>query len=184
MNLKEIQKDVKETLTEKRYYHSKCVMDMCEKYAIRYDVDSNIAKKVGMAHDIAKEMSNEEKVKYAKENNIIIDDIEKAYTGLLHAKIGADIAAKRYGFTKEMCDAIEAHTTGKQNMDMLAKILYMADWTGEDRHFGNIEYIRKLTYENIDEAIVYTLDEIIKEKIDKKEQIHMDTILTRNNLLK
>ena len=184
MNLEEIEKDVKSILSEKRFYHSKCVMDVCEELAILYGVDIEAAKKVGIAHDIAKEMPEEEKLIYIKENSIQIDEIEKEYTGLLHAKIGADIAKKKYGYTEEMAKAIEAHTTGKEDMDMLAKILYMADWTGIDRNeFEDIEYIRELSKTNIDEAIVYTLGQIVEEKIEKNEQIHIDTILTRNKLL-
>ena len=184
MNLEEIQKDIKSILSEKRYYHSKCVMDMCEKLAIRYNVDVETAKKVGIAHDIAKEMSEEEKFKYIEENNIKIDEIEKVHTGLLHAKIGADIAIKKYGFTAEMGQAIAAHTTGKENMTMLDKILYMADWTGLDRKFENTEYIRNLVFEDIDKAILYSLEDVIKEKLEIKEQVHINSILARNNLLK
>jgi len=184
MNIEEIDADVKNTLSEKRYYHSKCVMDMCEKLAIRYNVDLETAKKVGIAHDIAKEMPEEEKFRYIKKNNIKIEKIEKIHTGLLHAKIGADIGIKRYGFTKEMADAIKCHTTGRKNMTMLDKILYIADWTGLDRKFDNTEFVRNLAFENIDEAIIYSLEDVMQDKFSTKEQIHIDTVLARNTLLK
>lgn len=172
MKLKEIQNIVKKTLSEKRYYHSKCVMDMCKKLAKIYGVDIEEAKKVGIAHDIAKEMNLEEQQKYIKENNIYIDDIEKQTPKLLHAKIGADIALKEFGFNKEMVEAIRCHTTAKENMDMLSKILYISDWIGLDRDFEDVKYIRKLVNKNIDEALVYALDKTIKEKEEKNELIH------------
>jgi predicted HD superfamily hydrolase involved in NAD metabolism len=184
MELKEIQKEVEKSLSEKRFYHSICVMNECEKLAIKYGVDYDKAKKVGISHDIAKEMSEEDKLKYIVLNNIEINDTEKRYPTLLHAKIGADICSNKFGFDIQMKQAIESHTTGKENMDMLAKILYMADWVGIDRNFADTEYIRDLAYKNIDEAIIYSLNRIIKEKVDEAKEIHVDTISTRNKMLR
>jgi len=183
MELSEIEADVKNTLSETRYNHSKNVMDMCEKLAAHYNVDIETAKKVGIAHDIAKEMPEDEKIKYMEDNNIAIDEIEKIYTRLLHAKIGADIAVKKYGFTKEMADAIACHTTGRENMTMLDKILYIADETSLEREFEDVEYIRDLAFGNIDEAVIYFLEKVMKKMFTQKDLIHIDTVLARNSLL-
>lgn len=85
------------------------------------------AKKVGIIHDIAKEFSDEEKLAYAQENGIEIDSVEQAHPGLLHGKIGADIAKKKFRFSEKMCQAIKYHTTGGKNMSLLDKILYVSD---------------------------------------------------------
>ena len=183
MNLEEIQKEVKSKLSDKRYNHCVCVMNMCEELAKVYNVNIEEAKKVGMAHDVAKQMTQTERKEYIKANNIYVDKIEKEVPSLLHAKIGADIATKKFGFTKSMSKAIESHTTGKENMDMLAKILYVADWTGEDRDLPNLDYIRKLSKQNIDQALIYTLENTIKEKIGNGELVHLDSILARNYLI-
>ena len=87
MNLNEIQEYIKDNLSEKRYYHSKCVMQRSIELAKKYGADVEIASKIGIAHDVAKEMTEEEKLKYVKENNIEIDETEKVNTGLLHEKI-------------------------------------------------------------------------------------------------
>lgn len=184
MELIEIQKEVEKELSEKRYYHSVCVMEKCEELAIKYNVDVETAKKVGIAHDIAKEMPEAAKLEYIKLNNIEADDIELKYPTLLHAKIGADILMKRFDFSKEMSQAVLSHTTGKANMDMLAKVLYIADWIGEDRDYEDTKYLRDLANEDIDQAIIYSLGRIIEEKLEKQEEIHIDTVLTINDLLK
>lgn len=184
MELEEIQKYVKSVLSEKRYYHSVCVMEMCEELAIIYGVDVETAKKVGIAHDVAKEISTEDKFKYMIDNKLPIDEIEEKYPTLLHAKIGQDISIKNFGFTEEMGQAILAHTTAKENMTMLTKILYISDWVGKDREFEDTYYLRELAKKDIDKAILYSLDSIIKDKIDTKEQLHVDSILARNYLLK
>lgn len=183
MELKEIKNILKNTLSEKRFFHSICVMEMCEKLAKHYNVDIEDAKFVGLAHDIAKEMPSDEKLKYAKENNISVNTIEEASPTLLHAKIGADICKKQFGFSSKMCKAISLHTTGGENMDMLSKILFIADGIGLDRTYEDAEYIRNLAFKDLDASIVYMLNLTIKECLEKKSQIHTDTILARNWLL-
>ncbi len=184
MELEEIQKIAKERLSEKRYYHSQCVMERCEEIAKKVNYNVEIAKKVGMAHDIAKEIPNEEKVKYAESRGIEVDEIERENPTLLHAKLGEYIAVNEFGFTKEMGRAISAHTTGTENMDMLAKILFIADRTSIERNLDDIDYINDLVEKNIDEAVLYIFDKKIMLQIDKKAQMHPNTILARNWLLK
>lgn len=184
MNLEKIQKYVKENLSEKRYNHSVGVMERCEELAKKFNLDVETAKKVGIAHDIAKELTSEEKLEYIKQNNIEIDEMEKENTTLLHAKIGADIAQKKFEFTKKMSTAIKAHTTGLPNMDMLSKILFISDRTSKDRNLPDIDYINKLLEKNIDETILYILDQKIELQIKKKASMHINTIKTRNELLK
>lgn len=184
MEISIIQEIVKERLSERRFYHSECVMERCEQLAKRFEVDIEVAKKVGIAHDIAKEMSETEKIKYANNNNIEIDEVEKENIGLLHAKIGADIAKKEFGFSKEMVDAISAHTTGSTNMTLLAKILFIADRTSKERNFPDIELLNNLLEKNINEAVLYILDKKIQLQIEKRQVMHPNSIIARNNLLK
>ena len=185
MDLEEIVKDVKTHMSEKRYNHSLGVMKRIEELANIYGVDVEKAKKVGIAHDIAKEMTKQESLKYAYENNIELDEIEKEIPYLLHGKIGADMAKRLYNFDKQMQKAIIYHTIGNPEMDMLAKILYAADKTEENRNFAqyDIEYERNLANTNIDEALIFMLGETIKFGIDTKKLIHPNSLTTRNTLL-
>lgn len=183
MDIEIIQSELKEILSTKRYRHSVGVMERAEELANIYNVDINAAKLVGIAHDIAKEMTSEEVFKYANNNKIVFDDIEKKQPSLLHSKIGADICKKKYNFTESMQEAIIYHTTGSENMDMLAKIIFIADATEKNRNFENLEYLVTLSNSNIDEAIVYYLDATIKGVINKKQLIHPNSVLTRNSFL-
>lgn len=185
MELEKIIEDVKKHISEKRYIHSLGVMKRIEELAKIYNVDVETAKKVGIAHDVAKEMTVEESLKYAEENDIEFDEIEKEIPYLLHGKIGADITKKLYGFDEQMQNAIIYHTTGNKDMDMLAKILYAADKTEENRNFKeyNVEYERELANKDIDEALIFMLGETIKNNIENKKIIHPNSIITRNMLL-
>lgn len=183
MNLNEIQEYIKRELSEKRYYHSTCVMERSKELATKYGADIEIAAKIGIAHDVAKEMTEEEKLEYVKENNIEIDDIERKNTPLLHAKIGKDIAIKQFGFTEKMGQAIENHTTGNKDMDIYSKILFIADRTSEDRNFEDLEYLNSLLDKGIDEAVLYILNKKIELQIKKGALIHPNGIIARNYLL-
>ena len=125
--IEQIIEELKNTLSEKRYIHSLGVMEMCETLAKIYGVDIEKAKIAGLLHDIAKETTSEEKLEYAKQHNIEVDEIEKANPQILHGKIGAHIAKEKYGVSKEIQNAIEYHTETNPNMDTLAKIVYVSD---------------------------------------------------------
>ena len=173
MELNKIQEYIKSKLSEKRYYHSICVMERSRDLALKFGVDIQIAEKIGIAHDVAKEMTEEEKLNYVKEN-----------TGLLHAKIGKDIAIKEFGFTESMGQAIANHTTGNKDMDIYSKILFIADRTSKDRKFEDLEYLNELVdKKGIDEAVLYILDKKIKLQIEKRASIHINGIIARNFLL-
>lgn len=182
-NLEDIQNDVKNILSEKRYIHSVGVMKQAEYLARKYNEDIQIAKTVGIVHDIAKEMSREEKLEYANKNNIYVDDIEKVSVGLLHAKIGADICKRKYNFTEQMQDAIKYHTTGNIRMDKLAKIIYIADKTEENRKYDDLQTVQKLADEDLDKCILYILDYMLVDNVKKQKTIHPDSIKIRNKIL-
>lgn len=188
--LNKIDNDLKKVLSEKRYNHSTGVMKKAEELAKIYKIDVNKAKLVGLAHDIGKELSKEEILEYARKNNIEVDSVEEVNVGLLHAKIGADICKKKYGFSQDMQNAIKYHTVGSENMDLLAKIIYVADKIEDGRTYKDeekmkeLQVVRDLATKDINKALVYEIDSSITYTIQKHKLIHPDSILTRNMLLK
>ena len=184
-----INKDLKDILSEKRYNHSIGVMKKAEELAKIHGENINKAKLVGLAHDIGKELSENEMVQYTKENNIEVDEIEKINIGLLHAKIGADICYKKYGFSLDMQNAIKYHTVGNLNMDLLSKIIFVADKIEDGRNYKDedkskdLKLAREIAITNIDEALLFEIDCSIKYTIQKGKLIHPDSILIRNKLL-
>lgn len=183
--IEQIKKDLKEILSEKRYIHSLGVMEMAGELAKIHNEDIETAKIAGLLHDIAKEMPKEEMLKYVKENNIETNKIERINTAILHGKIGADIARKRYGVSKQIQDAIKYHTTTSPEMDTLAKIVYVADKTEMNRKSEDydIEYERELAKKDLDAVIIYIIDANIKSLIDKNKLIEEESVETRNSLM-
>lgn len=187
--LKKIDTDIIKLESEKRYKHSLGVMKKAEELAKLYGENVNKAKLVGLAHDIGKDLSKEEKLEYVKNNNIEIDEIEKINVGLLHAKIGADICKKRYGFSKDMQDAIKYHTVGNKNMDTFSKIIFIADKIEDGRNYKNekkmeqLEETRKLANIDLNKALLFVIDSSLEFTLQKKELIHPDSIAIRNRII-
>ena len=100
MEYENIKNDIKQILSEKRYTHSIGVAKRAEELAKIYGIDEEKAKIVGVAHDIAKEMTKEQYFLYCVQNKIEMDEFDKIQSVTLHGKIGADIAKKKYHFTK------------------------------------------------------------------------------------
>lgn len=181
--IENIQEELKEILSEKRYMHSLGTMKMAQILSKKYDVDEEKAALVGLVHDIAKEFTKEKSLNYITKNKIQLDKIEEKNYSLWHAKIGAIFAKEKYQFTNDMQEAIRYHTTGHPNMDKLAKIIYVADKTEETRSYSEVEQVRKLALQNLDEAIIFILNYDIQRNIDKNRLIHPNSILIRNELM-
>lgn len=182
-DIEKLKEDLKIVLSDSRYNHSISVMNMCEALASKYNVNVKKAKLVGLMHDMAKDMTKEEKIQYVKNNNIECSLIEEKIVEILHGKIAADICKKRYQFDEEMCTAIKYHTTGKENMTLLEKILFIADKIDETRNYEGVEELRKLAFEDLDKAILKNIDDTLIINIQKNKLILEESIKTRNNLL-
>ena len=89
---------------------------------------------------------------------IIIDNVEKSNFKLLHARTGAAVAKDMFGVSDAVYQAIRWHTTGKPDMTMLEKIIYLADYIEPNRDFPGLERLRELSYENIDAAMALGLE--------------------------
>ena len=183
--IERIKNDLKENLTEYRYIHSLGVMEMAEELATIYNVDVESTRLAGLLHDIAKEMTEEESLKYVAENSIAIDDIEKINVSILHGKIGADIAKKKYGVNEQIQKAIQYNTETNPNMDTLAKIIYVSDKIEKNRKSEkfDLEYERNLAKEDIDAAVLFIIDASIKKVIKKGKLLHPTIVETRNKII-
>ena len=172
-NLKLLQKQMEEELSDDRYEHTLGVMYTAEALAMRYGVDMEKAAVAGLLHDCAKCISNQQKLKMCKKHHIEITPQEAENPSLLHAKLGAYMAKKAYDVDdEEILGAIRWHTTGKPGMSMLEIIIYMADYIEPNRDKApNLKQIRRLSFENIEEALYQVLESTLLYLQDRPEAI-------------
>ena len=174
-----------QTLSERRYHHSLGVAEMAVKLAKHYGADEEKAYLAGLVHDCAKEIPAEEAIGLLRENyRITPDAMSLQMPRLLHGVLGACIAQSRFGiYDPEVLDAIRYHTTGKARMGLLSKIIYIADYIEPNRAYRDVEYLRDLTFQNLEEAMLFAVDFTVRDLVDKGRTIHPDTIHLRNDLL-
>ena len=175
----ELYEDVKNMLSEKRFNHSERVVKRAVEYATIYNVDIEVIKLVAIAHDIAKELTEEENQEYIYKYNIKLDDIEKANKSLWHAKIGAYICKEKYGFTEDMVNSVRYHTTGRENMSILEKIIYLADATEEGREYCSANFV-DIIKEDIDKGMFEISKWSLTYLLNNNAIIHPDTIKCYN----
>ena len=75
------------------------------------------------------------------------------------------------------------HTTGKENMTTLEKIIYMADMIEPKRSFQGVEQLRKATFEDLDKGFIMALNHTINYLLNKGFCIDVNTIEARNFII-
>ena len=168
----------------KRFEHSLRVMETSIKLANRYNFSVEKAAIAGLLHDCGKLKGETNLLKVSSDFGIILDSMTKCNSELIHSILGAAIAEKEYGIKdQEILRAIRYHTTGRENMSLLEKIVYIADLIEPGRSFEEVDKLRRLALEDLDKCLLYSLDNTLKFLIEKKKLIHIDSIKARNYLL-
>ena len=164
-----MQKKVKRYLDKDRYDHTIGVMHTAGCLAMRYGTDLEQALTAGLLHDCAKCVPADEKIKLCEKNHIEISDAEYQNPGLLHAKLGAFFARKKYGIeNEEILRSIESHTTGRPNMSLLDKIIYIADYMEPGRDVApNLPEVRALAFVDIDACLYRILEDTLAYLAEK-----------------
>lgn len=163
-NIERIQKNLKHKLDHQRYIHTIGVMYIAASLAMRYGCDIQKAMLAGLLHDCAKCIPSDKKIKLCIKNKIKITEIEKRNPFLLHAKLGAFIAEKKYKIKdKEIITAIINHTTGKPEMTMIEKIIFIADYIEPQRNKAkNLKEIRIMAYQDLDKAVAMIMRDTLE----------------------
>ncbi|WP_096201338.1 bis(5'-nucleosyl)-tetraphosphatase (symmetrical) YqeK [Bacillus sp. FJAT-45350] len=174
---------VKEQLTDHRYQHTIGVMATAVELSKRYGVDEKKAETAAIFHDYAKFRDKDEM------RSIIIEqgfpEVFLHYgTELLHAPCGAYLVKKEVGIIdQEILDAIYYHTTGRQGMTQLEKVVYLADYIEPGRSFKGVDEVRELAKQDLDKAIIQSIVNTISFLMKKGQPIFPETLATYNELI-
>ncbi|MEG0875707.1 MAG: nicotinate (nicotinamide) nucleotide adenylyltransferase [Oscillospiraceae bacterium] len=150
-------------LDGKRIPHVRGCEEEAVRLAKRWDADPDLAAEAGILHDVTKKLNADEQLKLCEKYGILTDSDEKSNYKLLHSKTGAEFARHVFGVTDEVYSAIYWHTTAKENMSTLEKIIYMADYVEPNRVFPGVEKLRALAFNNLDEALILGLQMSLEE---------------------
>ena len=126
--------------------------------AARFGEDPGPARRAGLLHDVTKALPGPEQLKLCDKYGMMLDTFERSHPKLLHAKSGAAVAGAVFGESAAVQSAICWHTTGKPDMTLLQKILYLADYMEPNRDFPGVERLRALAQHDLDEAVLLGLE--------------------------
>ena len=148
--------------------------------AKRWGEDPELAAEAGILHDITKRLGVEEQLQLCEKYAILNTEEEIANPQTLHAKTGAALSADVFGVSAAVRDAIRWHTTGKPDMTLLEKILWLADYIEPTRDFKGVEKARALAYDDLDAALYEGLRHTVDHLIKKGKQPLKDTAEAAN----
>lgn len=152
----------------------------CEEEAVRlarhWGADPARCRRAAILHDCTKYLELDEQKALCGQYGVPLDELERVAVKLLHAKTGAALARAVFGESDEVCAAIFYHTTGRADMSLMEKILYMADYIEPTRDFPEVEELRALAYADLDAAVCMGARLAIEEMKEKNRPVHYNTV--------
>ena len=163
----------------KRLGHVLGVEEEAVRLARKWGADEGQARLAALLHDCTKGWDTGRHLQFCGEYNIIIGKFEQENPKLLHAVTGAELARERFGVCDAVCDAVRWHTTGRPGMGLLEKVIYLADKIEPLRDYDGVEEFRKLSYADLDGAVLAVLERGAAKLRKEGGQAHPDTFAAR-----
>jgi predicted HD superfamily hydrolase involved in NAD metabolism len=181
-SIETIQTKLRKTLKGGRYIHTLGVEYTAVCLAMKYGENLEKAELAGLLHDCAKQLPEKKLIKICKNHGEKISKIELKQPFLLHGKAGACLSKDKFGVDdNDILDAIRYHTTGRPDMTLLEKIVFVADYIEPNRKKAdNLTEIRRLAFENLDEAVLLILEQTLDYLEKSGQEIDRHTIVTRD----
>lgn len=184
MRLELIEEELKRMLTPRRFAHSLGARDAAVELAKRYGGDNAKAALAGLVHDCAKDLDEARIADLLKKYDLQLDEVSIREPALIHGPLGACMASDLFGIDdEEVLNAIRYHTTGKEAMTLLEKIIYLADYIEPTRDFPGVDRLRQAAESDLDAALLMAFDTTITYVISRAGLLHPNTVLARNYMI-
>ena len=197
--LKNLRKQVQCEMGEKRYFHTLEVEKMAARLGEIYAPDKiQMLRAAALLHDITKERSAEEHIEICESAGLEVSLAERKSPKMFHSKTAALVIPTKYPefATPEIISSVRYHTTGKANMTIEEKIIYLADYIDMSRKFEDCvalrDYFFDFDFENSNESekiehlrktLILSYNFTIKGLLDDDKHIDKMTIEARNYLI-
>ncbi len=157
MNTDFIEKYIIDNFSEKRRIHTYGVRDTSMHLARKYGADPEKARVCSLYHDMFRRASDELIDEYIDKYGL--DPRYRHDPDLAHSKIAALYMKNEMGISDEdMLNAVAYHTTGRDGMSTLEKVVFLADAIEPARDYPSVDHLRELADEDLDEACLALLE--------------------------
>ena len=161
LTMEELEAEVVALLNPNRVAHVLGCRDCAVELAKLYGENEVDAARAGLLHDITKAIDGPLQLTLCAEYGMILDTFSRSFPKTLHALTGSLVAERIFGENERVVSAICHHTTGRANMTLLEKIIYIADYVERNRDFPGVEEMRKLAYTDLDKAVLMGLESAV-----------------------
>jgi predicted HD superfamily hydrolase involved in NAD metabolism len=186
LSLTALERSVRGYISEKRFLHTLGVRDTALKLCDIYGCSKEKAEIASLLHDAARDIPVESMRKLLKERGVWSEEYEPISRNplLLHAPAGRVIASSDFGIEdEELLRSIELHTTGGNCMQLLEKVIFVADFIEPGRSFRGVETARRLSSRSLDETIFYIYKFTLRNLLMRELFICKNTLLGYNEVV-
>jgi nicotinate-nucleotide adenylyltransferase len=175
-----VENEVRTCLEAERFKHSKNTALLSWDLCRRFGFDPQKGYLAGIAHDLCKDMEDNELIRLARSDGGGISKLEQKKPGLLHARAAAVYVNRKYGIKdKDILEAIRYHTTGVRDMGPIAKVVYIADKIEMSRT-GVDPVLRKMSQESDLDTL---FSEVLSDTVNYLKSRHLDISYGTRRLL-
>ena len=182
-------------LSEKRMKHVLAVEDMAFRLGLLFffnDEESLILlRAAALLHDVTKELTDEEQLAILEAHSVTPLPEDLASMPTIHALTAAVIIPEEFPEFADprLIDAVRYHTTGREDMSLIEKIIFLADYIDETRTYDSCVKLRKDFFaaepqnmseqervELLDRAAVTSIENTLSHLREKQRSIHPLTL--------
>ncbi len=188
---------VRKLVREKRWKHIFATEEEALRLSDIFDLPQSDKEKLRVAavlHDITKYLTRDEHLALLKEMGVTPDEGTLASDKTLHQMTGAYLAKKLHpdAVDDTVFDAIRYHTTGKADMPITTKLMYLSDFIEPTRTFPDCVKLRAIFYgmiekgdklRTLDEIMLIALDMTVADLKENGHPIHSDTEKAREYII-
>ena len=194
-----LRESVKNEMGEKRYFHTLEVEKMAARLGEIYAPEQiSMLRAAALLHDITKERTTEEHIAICENAGEVVSLGDRKAPKMFHSRTAALVIPSKYPEfdTPEIISAVRYHTTGRENMTLAEKIIYLADYIDMSRKYGDCVELREFffdfDFENADEqskishlndTLIMSYNLTIKGLLEDNKHIDKTTFEARNYLI-
>ena len=197
--LAELRIKATESMSEKRKTHTLAVEQMAVRIGVIYAPEKiNVLRAAALLHDVTKELKLQEQLEMCEKYGISVSENDMFAPKTFHAKTAAALIESEFeAFAdEEVVSAVRWHTTGREGMTVVEKIIYLADYIDDSRKFADCVKLRDFFWgkdiSRMDEAekeahlrdtLIMSYDMTIGNLLDENSPVAKDTFDARNELI-
>ena len=194
-----LRESVKNEMGEKRYFHTLEVEKMAARLGEIYaPSEISMLRAAALLHDITKERTTEEHIAICENAGEVVSLGDRKAPKMFHSRTAALVIPVKYPefATPEIISAVRYHTTGRANMTLAEKIIYLADYIDMSRKYGDCVALRDFffdfDFENADgqcklrhlnDTLIMSYNLTIKGLLEENKHIAETTFEARNYLI-